>query len=935
MFSALSIAPLLLVALFAAALGIVLTAPKAVRNDESEREQLFNLIDLTAVIVRDLDGTIRLWSRGCDRLFGWTAADAVGQVSHELLHTVYPGSRAQVEDLLLHDGEWTGELRHGGKAGAEVVVLARKILRRDADGRPMILEILTDITALRQSETALRESRANLASVVETAAECIIVANAGGSIMSFNRSGIGMFGYEQEADLIGRDVGVLMPSTEAMRHGAHLAAHRARAPPRVIGVPGRELLAVRQDGSIFPIDLSVSSFSTNGSRFFTGIIRDTTVRRAAEKALRDSEARLRLVQQVGEIANADWTTSNAHAFVSDEYHRLYGLAPGESAGTFEEWLGRVHPDDRQRVAAEARVLNEKVHSVAVQFRICRPDGVVRWIAVRAESFRESDASLRVISGHQDITDIVAAREALALRRDELERQVAERTAALVEVETQFRAVFDSQFQCVAVLALDGSVLLANRTALLAGEGAAAGVVGRPFWETDWWPNAERERLQAKIAEAAGGTMVRREIQVQGVGGRSCWIDVSFKPVRDQASGATRQIIAEWRDVTELRDLAEQLAQAQKVQALGQLAGGIAHDFNNILQSVSGAAMLIERRPEDLDRTRRLARSSIEAAARGASITQRLLSFARRGTLRAEVIATDELLNSMREVLTHTLGTGISVRVAAGCAVPPLLADRGQLETALVNLGTNARDAMPDGGILTLSAEAVDVADTHTGPVNLTAGRYVRICVGDAGTGMTQATFARLAEPFFTTKPLGSGTGLGLAMVKGFAEQSGGAMAVTTVEGAGTTVTLWLRRALDDASLNRIEETGERPVRTGAVRIMLVDDDDLVRETLAAQIEDLGFKTIMASSGTEAVALIESGVALDALVSDLSMPGMNGVATIQRARTLRPELPCFLLTGYVGERAALEAGTTFTLVHKPISGRKLVARIEASIDMVTC
>jgi CheY-like chemotaxis protein len=201
--------------------------------------------------------------------------------------------------------------------------------------------------------------------------------------------------------------------------------------------------------------------------------------------------------------------------------------------------------------------------------------------------------------------------------------------------------------------------------------------------------------------------------------------------------------------------------------------------------------------------------------------------------------------------------------------------------------------------------------------------------------MTQATFARLAEPFFTTKPLGSGTGLGLAMVKGFAEQSGGAMAVTTVEGAGTTVTLWLRRALDDASLNRIEETGERPVRTGAVRIMLVDDDDLVRETLAAQMEDLGFKTIMASSGTEAVALIESGVALDALVSDLSMPGMNGVATIQRARTLRPELPCFLLTGYVGERAALEAGTTFTLVHKPISGRKLVARIEASIDMVTC
>jgi PAS domain S-box-containing protein len=521
------------------------------------------------------------------------------------------------------------------------------------------------------------------------------------------------------------------------------------------------------------------------------------------------------------------------------------------------------------------------------------------------------------------------------RIDALERQVAERTAALVDAETQFRAVFDSQFQSVAVLSLDGTVLLANRTALQAGR-TAADVIGRRFWETDWWPNVERERLQTKIVKARTGAMVRREVQVGGAEGRSHWIDVSFKPVYDSASGEAKQIIAEWRDVTEMRELAEKLAQAQKVQALGQLAGGIAHDFNNILQSVSGAAMLIERRPEDLVRTRRLARSSIEAAARGASITQRLLSFARRGMLRAEVIATAEMLNSMREVLSHTLGTGIDVRVATIGTIPPILADRGQLETALVNLGTNARDAMPDGGTLSLSAEAMDAVDADARPADLAAGRYVRIRVSDTGCGITAATFTRLAEPFFTTKPLGSGTGLGLAMVKGFAEQSGGAMVVTSEVGVGTTVDVWLAQALDDASLNRIEETtGDRPARKAPVRIMLVDDDDLVRETLAEQMEDLGFTTVMASSGSEAVALIESGVALNALVSDLSMPGMSGVATIQRVRALRPDLPCFLLTGYVGEQAALEAGTTFTLVHKPISGRKLAARIEASLDPVVC
>ncbi len=931
----LSTAPLSIVALCAAALGTILLASTNLNRATLERERLLNIMDLAAVIVRDMDGTIRFWSEECERLFGWTARQAIGQVCHRLLQTRYPESQAELEATLMQSGEWFGELRQRTLDGAEVNVLARKILRRGSDGRQLVLEMLTDTTALQRSEAALRRSQASLQSVVQTAAECILIADGNGKILSINQAGLTMFGYAQEADLIGRDVGVLMPPDEAARHEGHLAAWRGGAPPKIIGVPSREMLALRRDGSILPIDLSVSASGTNGSGFLTGIIRDVSVRKAAEKALRDSEARLRLVQQVGEIANADWAAAGTRAFVSDEYHRLYGLLPGEAAGTFELWLGRVHPDDRERIAAEARVLSDRPHAVALQFRIRRPEGPVRWIAMRAESFREPDGSLRIISGHQDISDLVAGREALAQRRDELERQVAERTAALVEAEEQFRAVFDSQFQFVAVLTLDGTVMLANRTALMAGCCDAGDVIGRPFWATEWWPQVEPDRLRTRIAEAAAGTPVRRDMELRNADGHSVWIDLSFKPVLDSVNGQVRQIVAEWRDVTELRQLAEKLAQAQKVQALGQLAGGIAHDFNNILQSVSGAAILIERRPDDLDRTRRLARSAIDAAARGASITRRLLSFARRGTLRAEVIATDELLNSMREELAHTLGAGIAVRIAMGDRVPPILADRGQLETALVNLGTNARDAMQEGGTLTLSAEAVETTDDGAHPAELAPGRYVRISVADTGSGMSPATIARLAEPFFTTKPLGAGTGLGLAMVKGFAEQSGGAMTVVSDLGSGTTVSLWLARAMDEAVFSRADNRINGPVRPGGTRIMLVDDDDLVRETLAEQMEDLGFVTIMASSGPEAIALIESGVSLDALVSDLSMPGMSGVATIQKVRALRPQLPCFLLTGYVGERAALEAGTLFTLVHKPISGRKLATRIEAALETEDC
>jgi CheY-like chemotaxis protein len=284
------------------------------------------------------------------------------------------------------------------------------------------------------------------------------------------------------------------------------------------------------------------------------------------------------------------------------------------------------------------------------------------------------------------------------------------------------------------------------------------------------------------------------------------------------------------------------------------------------------------------------------------------------------------------VLAHTLGTTITVRCIVPPDIPPLVADRGQLETVLVNLGTNARDAMTKGGILILSAEAEHVTKDDCHPAKLAPGAYVRLSVGDTGTGMDAATLAQATEAFFTTKPPGQGTGLGLPMVKTFAEQSGGAMSIISTPGAGTTVILWLRQAAGPiVPITSNENNGRIALNTSA-HILLVDDDDMVRETLAAQLEDFGFNMLVASGGTEAIALLEAGETVDALITDLSMPDMDGVTTIQTARTLRPRLPCFLLTGYVGERAALSAGDAFTLVRKPISAPTLAARIEAGLEV---
>ena len=376
-----------------------------------------------------------------------------------------------------------------------------------------------------------------------------------------------------------------------------------------------------------------------------------------------------------------------------------------------------------------------------------------------------------------------------------------------------------------------------------------------------------------------------------------------------------------------------LAQAQRMEALGQLAGGIAHDFNNVLQAVIGALDLIQRRAGNADSVQKLARMGAEAAQRGASVTGRLLAFARRDMLRAEPVPPVPLLEGLREMLAHTLGVGISLQLDVDQDLPALLADKGQLETVLVNLAVNARDAMPNGGTLLLAAapEAV-LHGAH--PSGLGAGGYLRLSVSDTGTGMSAATLARACEPFFTTKPVGKGTGLGLAMARGFAHQSGGGLAIESQPNRGTTVTLWFPevRSISVASDTLAQPESKALCVSVLTRVLVVDDDAMVREVLAGQMKERGYLVSQAGDGLEALAQLDGGAAVDLLISDFSMPGMNGLILIQEARRRYPELPALLLTGYADASVRLtvkdaETGST-ALLRKPVSGTALAERAAA-------
>lgn len=372
-----------------------------------------------------------------------------------------------------------------------------------------------------------------------------------------------------------------------------------------------------------------------------------------------------------------------------------------------------------------------------------------------------------------------------------------------------------------------------------------------------------------------------------------------------------------------------LDQALRMQALGQLASGIAHDFNNVLQAIGGALFLIAQQPDDAERVARFAAIADDAAQRGAAITGRLLSLSRKGGLRTGPVDPGLLLTEMAELLVHALGASIAVRVDAAPGLPPLLADRGQLETVLINLATNARDAMPGGGALALSA-AVD-AYGPDGKVASGANGYVRIDVSDTGDGMDAATLARASEPFFTTKEVGRGTGLGLAMALNFAEQSGGAMRIESVPGMGTTVRLWLPCA-NSAVCLPVPRSAALPTPRLRGRVLLVDDDGLVRATLAEQLRALGLDVATACDGPAGLRALAADMSIALLVSDLTMPGMDGMALIQAAQRARPGLPAMLVTGYACDAAALTLGRStsgpFSIVRKPVSAACLVDCIAA-------
>jgi PAS domain S-box-containing protein len=605
------------------------------------------------------------------------------------------------------------------------------------------------------------------------------------------------------------------------------------------------------------------------------------VRSAA--ALRDSERRLRLAIEGARIGTWEWDLATSLGSWSGRTAEIMGVSPDERV-TPELRYRLIHPDDRDRVHHLIERMFSHGDEFSAEYRLQRSDGTTRWVSSRGVTVvDENRRPTRLIGTIRDVTERRDAQDALSAINRTLEQQIADRTAERDRMWRLSRDLFIVVGRRREVRAINPAVALLGYTY----DEVTGKRIDRYIHPDDL--SAATDAIRRAMREPLGEFQARLRTK-SGEWRQFSW---SAVPGDQEAYVTGRDVTAEVRRRDELEQARDALRQAQKVESLGQLTGGVAHDFNNLLTPIIGNLDLLKRSAVASERDQRLVRTALESAERARILVQRLLAFARRQPLQVKPLDLRVLVNDMAGLIASTSGPQIRLNLDLPTDLPNALADANQLEMAILNLSVNARDAMPDGGTLTIAAarRAIGTQD----PSGLSPGDYVTLSVSDTGTGMSEDVLARAIDPFFSTKGIGRGTGLGLSMVHGLASQLGGILTLSSRLGLGTTIELILPAAATNTASSHAAVAAD-PRATGAGTILVVDDDEAVRATSAAIAEDLGYAVVQAGSAGAALTALATR-SIDLLLTDHLMPRMTGVELIREVRLRYPDLPALIVTGY--------------------------------------
>jgi two-component system, cell cycle sensor histidine kinase and response regulator CckA len=864
---------------------------RELKASEARRQALLELA-LDCIICADSRAIITDFNPAAERTFRISRSEAL---SRDLVTTIFPPKlrerlRRELFTPVAGDIDVVGNRRETRCARADAtefpaeITVTQVTIEREA----LYAVYVRDITARRMAEEELMR----LAAIVESSRDAIFSKDLSGRISSWNKGAQLIYGFSKE-EIVGKDITILTPPGYEDETRKIIEKLKCGQP-----IENFETIRRAKSGKLINVSLTISPVFDSEKTIVGGSIaaRDITAQKNVEEALRKANETSIYASPIAIVA-AD--TDRRITMWNPAAEALFGW-------TEEEVIGKANPTiPREEFIDASHMHRELLGGQIVTGREARRqkrDGTRLTVNLSAAPIRDANRRVKGIIGF--FVDITSQRQA---------------QEALRQAEEKYRNIFENAVEGIYQTTPDGKYISANPALarMMGFDSPAELIAGITDIRMQEYVNPGARDEFAK-AMKENGSVQKFEFEAYRKDGKKIWVSENARAVLTE-QGNIHHFEGTMQEITQHRELEQQLRQMQKIEAIGRLAGGVAHDFNNILMAISSYSELLARKLAD-DALRRYLDEIVKATDRGSSLTQSLLTFSRKQISSLQVLDLSTLIREQLKMLKRLIPENIELKFLPGADVACVKADSSQLEQVIMNLVINARDAMPDGGRLVLETRNSHLNDRATASQKDSGDtQYVLITVSDNGCGMDAETRSHIFEPFFTTKEQGKGTGLGLATVFGIIKHSGGQILVDSEPGAGTTFKVFLP-AVEAKPQVPAKKDAHVPV-TGSGTILLVEDEPGVRDSAAEFLADSGYTVLKASRGTEALAIAERyELSIDLLLTDLVMPQMSGVELAKRIAEMRPQAEIIFMSGYSNNLLSAQqmADPKYVLLRKPFS-----------------